>query len=363
MARTRIFAAMAAAAVILGGCSFTDEALLPSLAGESAAAQPAEAAPAAQPSAAVQTASLPVGSSGTYVGQKAQELRAETDRLQAAVASQAERLAQLRAQIQQNAEAYHGTVAAISSKLQVGTTPGNPILVQQWNDAEAQLQQVSAGLGQLNSLSNDVSASAALAGYLLESTRASFNIAGALDEDHVQLARIEDDINRTTVEIDRLLDQLAGEIARQTAYLSGERSNLTTLALAVSNGEAYGQSLASRIYAASTAPSAPAGAGAASGRPLVVIRFDRPNVAYEQPLFDAVSQALERRPGAAFDLVAVAPGGGSQSDVALGTNAARRNAESVMRSLITMGLPPERVSLSATTSGAVQTPEVHLYVR
>ena len=41
-------------------------------------------------------------------------------------------------------------------------------------------------------------------------------------------------------------------------------------------------------------------------RPLVVIRFDRANVPYEQALYTAVSRALERRPQALFDLVAVA---------------------------------------------------------
>jgi hypothetical protein len=94
-----------------------------------------------------------------------------------------------------------------------------------------------------------------------------------------------------------------------------------------------------------------------------VIRFDRPNVQYEQPLFEAVSRALDRRPSAGFDIVAVAPSGGSPSDVALNTSAARRDAETVLRSLTNMGLPPERVSLSATTSQSAQSPEVHVYVR
>src|SRR3546814_2699060 len=125
------------------------------------------------------------------------------ERLQQSIGSQNQQLQELRARAVQNANAYHGSVGAISARLQVGTTPGNPILVQQWNTAQTQLEQVSADLAQMNSLSNDVAANAALSSYLLEATRASFGISGAVDEDHRQLAIPEDEVNRTTVLIDR----------------------------------------------------------------------------------------------------------------------------------------------------------------
>ena len=56
-------------------------------------------------------------------------------------------------------------------------------------------------------------------------------------------------------------------------------------------------------------------------RPLVVIRFDRRNVKY-QVLYDAVSRALERRPNARFELVAVSPRAGSTATAALNTGGA-----------------------------------------
>ena len=76
-----------------------------------------------------------------------------------------------------------------------------------------------------------------------------------------------------------------------------------------------------------------------------------------------VNAALERRPNAGFDLVAVTPAVGDPAKVALETNRARRNAELVLRSLVNMGLPPERTSLAATSSPDAQVNEVHLYVR
>ena len=94
-------------------------------------------------------------------------------------------------------------------------------------------------------------------------------------------------------------------------------------------------------------------------RPLVVIRFpDSASVAYEDTLYQAVKAALERRPQTAFDLVAVTDGL-RPGDHAVVSDRAR----AVLRSLAAMGLPPERLSLSAASLPGVAGSEVHLYVR
>jgi len=74
------------------------------------------------------------------------------------------------------------------------------------------------------------------------------------------------------------------------------------------------------------------------------------------PLYQALSRALERRPDAVFDLVAVSPQGGNPAN-------ARQNAEAVYESMTNMGLPSERVAMAAMGSTSASTPEVHIYVR
>ena len=98
-------------------------------------------------------------------------------------------------------------------------------------------------------------------------------------------------------------------------------------------------------------------------QPLVVIRFDRDDVPYQQALYTAVSKALDRKPSMAFDVVAVAPITGTPAKVALGASESKRHAQRVYRSLIEMGLPGGRINISTTTSTAVLTNEVHVYVR
>jgi hypothetical protein len=163
--------------------------------------------------------------------------------------------------------------------------------------------------------------------------------------------------------VDRLLSLISSDVARQNEYLATERSNLTALASGVSKGDFYGTTLASNTVPAPAMPTLPPGAGAATGRPLVTIRFDRPNVNYEQALYQAARKALEVRPNAAFDVVGVAPASGAAAQQALNGDIARTNADRVVRSLLGMGLPADRVSSGQTSDAAVQSNEVRIYVR
>ncbi len=370
---------------LLTGCSFSSESLLPSLTGEDPSgtsqqqaqapaarqqAAPVRSQPAAQPPALGTTKFEPKGvtsgsNTGTFVGQKAVELRNELRRLQGGVSKNNSELQSVRAKTVQDSQRYHGAVSAINARLQVGTTPGNPVLVEQFNQALSDLKKIGDDISDMNVLTTNVTADSTLAAFLAENTRAAFRLSGAVDADHQQLAILEDEVNRTVVLIDRLLKELSEDIQRQTNYVATERSNLNTLSAAVKSGELMGASLTNRALTAATAGTInrrTSPRSLAGRRPLVVIRFDRASVAYEQALYNAVSRSLERRPNATFELVAVAPASGGAARVALNSNKARRNAENVMRSLQRMGLPPQRIAVSARTSQAAQSNEVHLYL-
>lgn len=376
------------AALFLPACSFTEEALWPSLTGEDPASKTptkTAAAPAPAPAAtpkpttpAVAPPPLGTGSfqptgvtpgadTGTFVGRKVGDLRSELNKLQQAVSAHNEQLQGVRAQITNNSQRYHGTVAAINARLQVGTTPGNPVLVQQFNEAQSDLERLSNDIGSMNGLANFVANDSTMSAYLAESARAAFTVSGAVDEDHRQLAILEDEVNKTVVLIDRLLKEVSDDVRRQTNYVATERSNLNLLSTGIKSGEIYGASLVNQAMVSAAGPALGAGAPRAvdtsNRRPLVVIRFDRDKVAFQQALYNAVSRVLENRPNAVFDLVAVAPANGGPARVALNSTKARRHAESVLRSLIEMGLPPSRVAVSAKTSAGAKSNEVHIYLR
>ncbi|HEY9539069.1 MAG TPA: hypothetical protein VIS03_15860, partial [Kiloniellaceae bacterium] len=185
---------------------------------------------------------------GTVVGQKIQSLREDLLRLQQQLSDENDQLQSLRISARQFAGNYHSLKAAMNARLQVGTTPGNPELVAQWNQAQAELQQVGASIAALNTLASQVSGTASLSAFLLESTSTTFELRGAVEEDHRQLAVLEDEVNKTVVVIDRLLNELTDDIARTQNYFANERLNLTAMQVAIDNGEYIGGSLANRAY-------------------------------------------------------------------------------------------------------------------
>jgi hypothetical protein len=368
------------------GCSFTEESLWPSLSGEDPAGGAAQeasventgvatAVPAVQTNAQptlgttnfVPTGVTPGQETGTFVGKKVIELRDELQNLQSAIGQHNQILQQVRAKVIADSQRYHNTIAAMNARLQVGTTPGNPILVQQFNNAQSDLDQIDGDITDMNRLGQAVANDSSMSAFLAESASAAFNVSGAVDEDHRQLAVLQDEVNRTVVLIERLHTEVSKDVRRQSAYISTERSNLNLLSSGIRSGEIYGISLVNQAMASA----ASGGSGNMAGnpldttgrRPLVVIRFDRTDIAYEQALYNAVKKVLERRPDATFDLVAVAPSHGDEATIALNSSKSRRNAENVLRSLVDMGLPPARVAVSGKTAGNTDVNEVHLYLR
>ncbi len=380
-----------AAAFVFTACSFTEDALWPSLTGEdpsgsgeqieilaseaelrdeaeyAASSELVGAQPVTQVSYEPESALMTISPTGTFVGAKVAQQRSELENLKVSVNNRRIQFEQVRNTARQNSQNYFATIAAVTARLRIGTTPGNPVLVSQWNAAQSELDRILTDIAALNTLGNQVAADSAMSSYLLESVRATYGLQGAVDEDHRQLSLIEDEVNRNVVLINRLLGGLRETIGRYTNYVNAERSNLGTLALAIKNGEYLGPSLANRKHDYSGGEVNTAAVDPQNlvdeRRPLVVIRFDRTDVEFKQALYTAVSTALERHPQSTFDLVSVAPNMGSPADVAIASNAAKRHADTVLQALSEMGLPSNRVTLSSTTSPSVQTNEVHIYVR
>ncbi|MDE2029917.1 MAG: hypothetical protein KGI97_05055 [Alphaproteobacteria bacterium] len=345
-------------------------------------------------------------SSGTVVGNRAAALRDEVLRLRSSVNMNSNEFAVLRTSGAAGAIQYHSTVAAITARLQNGTTKGNPILLRQWEEADSSLGQVNTSLNKLNSLEVAVDADASVASYLLDSVQAAFDLSGAVDEDHDQLKMLHDEVSRLVVQLDYLRNQTTADIERQSDYLTTERSNLQALAFAISRGELLGNSLANRPVIVTPTPvasipdlvarpsstraitqgsSGPApmsprtlmrengsaatpasdnvGVAPSLGHLLVLIRYNQPHVEYAQQLSQAIGNAIEHRPNAQFSVVAVSPASGDPAVLAKEEQDAKANADAVKRSLIHMGLSPSRISISSTQEQTAQVPEVHVYIR
>jgi hypothetical protein len=334
-------------AVTLGGCEFAQDAVAPSITGQ--------APTAVQPAPIVPLDAAKFGTpSGTSAGARIAQFRPDLARLQQAAVEEVQRGRQLQTDIEASAATYQITVGAMKGGQQGAATPDPGA----WQRAQSQLRTVSANLDQMNALASEVAKNVAYAAYLQQSIEDANTAADATPEDRRQLITLQDATRQTSASLDQLLDGLRQEILKQSHFLGTEGANLAQMAPAGAAAAAPQQQ--------SALPSAgpgPAGGGL-GGRPFVVIRFDSPDVDYEQQLFEAVSTALARRPNVAFDLVAAAPaGGGSPEETTQNAEAARADAAKVRRSLLGMNIPGDRISLTQLTDPGIQSNEVRLYVR
>ncbi len=368
---------------IMYSCTGVQEYVFPSLSDEEVVAPPAleeipqavETAQAPQesqippsqfaPPPQVQQADYDTGPTGTFVGGKINQFRNDLSSIQNAISSHNNDFLRFKDLVDEQTSVYQGLSSAIRSRLQIGTTPGNPILVGQWNDAQRALEDIQNNVNNLQIVNNRVTADAALITHLKNAIDSSFFISGAIDEDHNQLKVLNDDVQRTAVLYERLMNELENKITREIRILNDEREYMKELAEDVEVGK-FGGSIASPPTGNQTSSqqSSKAGVSELKAAPLnydnaiLVIKFDDSNFDYSEPLFEAISSALEQRPSAGFEVVAVSPTGGASY-----AEKARDRAAEVFGKIVEMGVPSERLSLTSSNSTTSQAEEVHIYLK
>ena len=317
------------------------------------------------------TQQMEAGPSGTFVGQKINPLREDFLAVAEAFNIHRDSYEEVKSRVYGASTEFYGTIAAVNTKLQLGTTPGNPVLVRQYDQAQSELDNIEEYMREINLLNQKVNADAGVVALLKSTLNKTLRLAGAIDQDHRQLELLEDDTEKLEIDIARLINEITEEISRQAGFAKIENQNMLVMAVAIRNGEAMGTGILNRSFLAAQAL---AEAGAPdeqlevprvniTGLPLVVIRFDDPDIDYEKTLFDAIGTTVDKKAGANFGLVAVSPIGKNEGETRINSSKVKKYAERVLRSLVSFGLPSKKVALSAKTSGDVVVPEVHIYVQ
>ena len=88
----------------------------------------------------------PGSNTGTAVSASIATMRAQVQQLNDHVGANAAHLAELRNAGADSAFAYHESKARITTRLQVGTTRGNPELVSEWNNAQSSLDSLAGNI-------------------------------------------------------------------------------------------------------------------------------------------------------------------------------------------------------------------------
>lgn len=357
------------AAAALSGCTYSSDAIFPSLFGSDAQEQTIDEKNAAEAGIILGTTNFEpvniseVSNTGTFVGQKVMTFRSELSQLQNSIKSNNKQLQDIRTSVVNNALQYHKTIGMIEAKLQVGTTPGNPLMFEMLSKAQSNIQTMSTNSAALNQLSAKVSADTANTDYLVESIRSAYSISGAVDEDHRQLHILENEASQTSVLMHSLLNEVNSDISRQHQYIDTANMNMSKLSDAIRVGSygvnnvpmmrspVLGGMMPASAARQGTTAAAPALAG---GKPLFAVKFTSDNVKYKEGLKQAVGNAVAKKPNVVFDVVAVNT---------LKGNSAQGYASKVFQDIIEMGVSADRVNIAAKTDAASSSPSVMVFVR
>lgn len=353
--------------LVFSGCSYSSDALFPSLMGMDSAEEIS-----VQNNTAIKNGEVPAlgttnfqpvevsqgSNTGTFVGQKVVTFRGELAQLQAAIRKHNEDLQKIRGSVINNALQYHKLIGTIEAKLQVGTTPGNPQMFNMLQAAQNNIQVMNANTIALNQLATRVTSDSAMTNYLLDSIRAAYSVSGAVDEDHRQLRILENETNQTAILIGSLLNEINSDAARQQQYIETAKNYIVDLSGAIKAGS-YGVNNAPLPTGNYSVAQTFGAKSAASGSPLFTAKFNKTNVKYHDGLKQAVSSAISKKPGVMFEVVAVSPVSGNS----LTKNSAKNNASQIFQDMIDMGVGPDKISLSSKTSASVNSAEVQIFVK
>ena len=300
----------------------------------------------------------------TYVGQRILEMQDEFNKLDNEISEKKINFDLLKSNGIKSAENYHSLVAAIAARLQIGTTPGNPILLDQFENAQTELASVSAQGQNIVDVGNKISLLSTRVSYLLEQARAAKKLRGAVDQDHRDLSAFQDALKRRSIDVIRSLEELNETVRRREIFLAAERRRLTLLANAISVGESFGTGLG-------TVKSLPVSnennsydqksESGVSPSPIAVFKIRSESENYHQDLFGAVSAALEKAPETKFTLVAVSSSAGNASKQAERAANAKLDVGKLISSLVSMGMPVDRLSVNSLSVASVENTEVRLY--
>ena len=302
----------------------------------------------------------------TYVGQRILEMQEEFNKLDADIKQGESNFEELKFNGIKSAENYHSIVAAIAARLQIGTTPGNPILLNQYEQAQTELAEVGAQGQNLVDVGNQIALFSTRVSYLLEQARSAKKLRGAVDEDHRNLSSFQDTLKRRNVDVLRTLEDLNETVRRRDIFLAAERRRLTQLANAISVGESFGLGLGTIGSLPAINDNENSGQGrrsdniSVSPNPIAIFRINEQNN-YEQNLFGAISATLDKAPKSNFTLVAVSSSAGNPSEQAERAANARNDVSKLISSLISMGMPADRISVSSLSVANVENTEVRLY--
>lgn len=174
---------------------------------------------------------------GTTVGCQVAEIKKNLEMLESQIATTIQGTREIYENAILNVNHYHKTIGLIEAKLQLGTTPANPQLVELRNKASQQLNQIVATIEVMKGLAQNIAQSSTQVNSLAAQVNQTLYLPGAVDEDHAHLILINDQLRQVGENVRRTLSVVQTNIGRQTEWLTAQGLHLENLSRGIEAGQ------------------------------------------------------------------------------------------------------------------------------
>jgi len=180
----------------------------------------------------------PINPTGTPIGVKAVEIKKMLQGLEIGTASMIQATRELYEKAISEVNQYYFAAGEIEATLQLGTTPGNPKLIELRNNAFLELDQIAGTIAMMNGLTAGFSRDSEQAKALSSHIDTTLRMPGAIDEDHAHLILMSDELAKLNGAIDRIIAIINTNTERQSKWLDAERVRFASLSSAIDRGQA-----------------------------------------------------------------------------------------------------------------------------
>ncbi len=274
-------------------------------------------------------------------------------------------------EIRNSARTYLDVIADIRATLQVGTTPGNPVLMDNLRVAASNMSTLATEVEKLQDLSNQVAKDMTQVAFLQRTVNNAMQLAGGTDEDHKELDRIRIAFDKKANDLVLMQGSVNSLIARQLGLQDIHRKEFNQLTKLVRKGvnthsvvsrpldtpemvETVGKPISGvetpDLQVSAAAPLQPA---------LFVMKPEERN--FQQSLYAVVASAYAQDQNIQFKIVGVASVGNNVKTTAQNNKKARAGADRLLEALVEIGVPASRVQIETLSDTSVSETEVRLY--
>lgn len=173
---------------------------------------------------------------GTAVGQSVITFHRDSAAAQKEFAATNDEINQLYRKTIQTAHDYHTLLSEIDSRLQMGTTPGNPHLIHLRDQSQMKLTEISDAIGRMNQITSSLQGLEMRLNDLKMQCHSAMQISGAVDQDHANLILLKDELEKLATLSERVMEVTAVNSSRQQNWLTSERQHLSQTSLSIDVG-------------------------------------------------------------------------------------------------------------------------------